>query len=178
MKKIVALLVAALGGIASAETITLESGLNDVARSGKLVAVEVVTVGASQQVAIKSVCDVTQLTNAFERVVTSRVKYVVSLTNWHGSASVTTNVYDRFDPLVFRPDNTNHVVSVSEVWFPVTNNVSIGKLPAAKYVVTNDVWSGTASSHYKLDLPSSKVVVGGKLLVTCGDSDVVRILLE
>ena len=178
MKKFVVALLVAMGGMAFAESIVLENGLNEVAKRGKLAAVEIVTVEAAQQVAIKSVCDVTQLTNAYKDVVSSRVRYAVSLTNWYGVASVSTNVYDRFDALAFRPDGTNHIVSVSEVWFPVTNRVEVGKLPGVRYVVTNDVWIGTASGHYKIDVPSGKYVIGGKLLVTCGDSDTVRIVVE
>lgn len=178
MKKFVVAFLVALGGMAFAESIALEKGLNVVSKPGKLAAVEIVTVDAAQAVAIKSVCEVTQLTNAYKSVVTPRVKFAVTLTNWYGAASVLTNVYDRLDLTDFRPDNTNHVVSVAEAWIPVTNTVSVGKLPGATYVVTNDVWSGTASGHYKLDLPTSKYVVGGKLLVTCGDSDAVRIFVE
>ena len=47
MKKFVVALLVAMGGMAFAESIVLENGLNEVAKRGKLAAVEIVTVEAA-----------------------------------------------------------------------------------------------------------------------------------
>lgn len=179
MKKFVVALAVALSLGAFADSISLAKGLNTVAKRGKIAAIEAVTVDAAQSLKIQSIASVTEFTNAYKTAVIKRPRFDFTLTNWYGAASVRTNCLDRFDPRAWMPGGTNHIVGViNEVWVPVTNVVKVGSLPKATYTVTNDVWTGTASGHYKLDLPSSKFVTGGKLLVTCGDYDSVCVILE
>lgn len=180
MKKyIVAIMAAAFALVASAEIVSLKKGLNVSLGSGKIAAVEAVTEVENQAVTIKAVKAIAIETNAVREVVRIRPRFSMTLTNWYGVASVSTNVWDRFDPEDFRPDNTNHIVgAVAENYIPFTNQVVIGKVASGFITVTNDVWSGTASGHYKIDLPTNKYLVGGALLLNCGDCDSVTLVIE
>ena len=178
-KHLVAVMVAMFALVASAELISLSKGLNAPGVSGRIVAVDALTEVANQAITIKAVKSLGIETNAVRQFVTDRVRYSFTLTNWYGVASVATNVWDRFDPIDFRPDNTNHIVgAVAEVWIPVTNQVVVGRALKETVVVTNDVWSGTASDHLKLDTPEGKFLTGDPILVTCGESDTVKLIVE
>lgn len=181
MKKLTASLAlfAAFAFCAFADSLTLGRGLNTVGTCGRIAAIEAVTVSADQSLKIQSIRTVTDATNAYRTVVVKRPRFDFTLTNWYGVASVSTNVWDRYDPLAWMPGGTNHLVgAVSETWIPFTNSVVVGVLPGVSYTVTNDVWSASASGHYKLAQPTNAFITGGSYLVTCGPNDTVTVILE
>lgn len=192
MKKSVILTAAvAMCAAALAEVVALRPGLNSAPSArGKVAAAQALTVSASATVAIKSVQTVTAYTNAYRDVTTAHTIYSFTVTNWNGSASFATNVWDSFayDDWTTRaetsPGVTNYVSRIVGRVSPsrtnTTESVIFARLPGTSYVVTNNLVSISASGHRGEESPESPTYfLGGDILVTgAGEDDVVTLLVE
>jgi hypothetical protein len=192
MKKTLFALIALFAATATfADIVALRPGLNHApAVRGKIAAAEAVTVEASATVALKSVCSVTAYTNAYRDVTLPHTVYSFTVTNWNNTAAFATNVWDVFayddwmTEVETKPGVTNEVSRIVGLVTPtrtnVTESVIFARLPGTTYVVTNDLVSISASSHYGSESPESATyILSGDILVTgAGEDDVVTLLVE
>lgn len=192
MKKTLFALFALFAATATfADIVALRPGLNHApAVRGKIAAAEAVTVEASATVALKSVCTVTAYTNAYRDVTLSHTVYSFTVTNWNNTASFPTNVWDSFSyadwmtTAEVKPGVTSDVSRIVGRVTPsrtnTTETVFFTRLPGTTYVITNDLVSISASSHYGSSSPESATyILSGDILVTgAGEDDVVTLLVE
>ena len=174
-----------------ADVVALRPGLNSAPSGrGRIAAAEAVTVEASATVALKSVCSVTQYTNTYRDVTTAHTVYSFTVTNWNDTAAFTTNVWDTFayDDWTIQaetaPGVTNDVTRIVGLVTPsrtnTTESVLFGRLPGTTYLVTNDLVTISASSHYGSDSPETTTYfLSGDILVTgAGKDDIITLLVE
>lgn len=192
MKKTLFALIALFAATATfADIVALRPGLNSAPSArGRIAAAQALTVSASATVAIKSVQTVTAYTNAYRDVTTAHTIYSFTVTNWNGSASFATNVWDSFAYADWTtraetsPGVTNYVSRIVGRVSPsrtnTTESVIFARLPGTSYVVTNNLVSISASGHRGEESPESPTYfLGGDILVTgAGDDDIITLLLE
>lgn len=189
MKKIAMFLaVAAMAATASAYVLNLRPGLNGVAPGGKIVAAEVVTSNATATVAIESVQALTVRTNAYAEVSTRHTVYTFTVTNFTGGASVSTNLWDRFNggdwlaDVETSPGVTNKISRIvgGVTWVDtnVVQNVVVGRLPKETYFVTNSLMSVTAAGHRGISTNAVFWLAGDLLVTGASEDDVIAVCVE
>ena len=148
---------------------------------GQVAAVRATTQSATATVKVSSVSIAQTWTNTYATVILPRRRYDFTITNWNGSAAVSTNTWDTFDYSDWKINGiTNKIVgAVVPSTVPYTNTVVSGKALAARYVVTNELASVSVSSHNGEATPNGKYVYGDTLVVSgAADGDTVKLILK
>lgn len=174
MKKVItfAILMCALAASA-AQVVTLSPGTTNSVPAGRVLAVEAVTVTASQQVKLGCVATVQDWTNATSVAWNYATNYVVCSSNLSTSVTNVTTVTRPWRDIVWV--NSQVIwVSTNDVSTAVTNT---WRARGESYSVSTNLWTGTASGHYLKAMPSDLYLLGGGIYVTAGEDDAVRILI-
>ena len=158
----------------AARVMSIRPGETNHVVSGRVLAIEGVTVTANQSMTLKGIASVTELTNATAIVTHPATNYFVCASNVLDSA---TNVV-KFTAPVWRevawPNQQIIWISTNDVSWAVTNTWTA---PKQTYYHTTNIWSGAASDHYIKATPASLYLVGGFLTVTGGKQDRLDILI-
>lgn len=174
MKKLIWLIALATAPLFAADTVLLRPGDN-ATTTAQVLAFEAVTASATPALKVQYVRSVTETTNATARNVSRHVRYDFGLTNWNGSAYVSTNTFDRFVYSDWTVLGTNHVAgAVASTNVVVTNSFTIA-VPGRTFFVTNSLFSASAVNHYLMATNPAipYVTSSGRLILTgaaAGDS--------
>ena len=151
MKKIViafAIALAAFFSCIAATAVKLSPGANP-CPEGELVGIEAVTVSNTAPIAVKHTLTVAKSIPVYANIVRDATLYSFTLTNWNGSASVSTNVLNRFSYKDWiDAGGTNHLVgAVSASTVSVTNSVMVGVASTNHFTRLKTLFSASTSSH-------------------------------
>ena len=157
----------------AAQVVTLAPGVTNSIPAGRVLAVEAVTVDATQQVALDVVTQVQDWTNGTVIAVNYATNYLVCASNL---ATAVTNL-----TTVPRPPEQFAWVNSTILWVS-TNDVSTAitntwRARGEMYTVTTNVFTASAAGHYLKESPESLYLLNGLLSVSASSNDVIRVLI-
>lgn len=176
-----ALALAAALPSSAATPVRLHPGSNP-CPAGEVVAFEAVTVSNTAPISVKQILTVADSVPVYSNLVTDATQYSFTLTNWNGSASVSTNVLNNFSYSDWiDAGGTNHLASaVTVTTVPVTNSYLVGTTTANPFTRERTLFSASTASHI-LNVSTNGVYLSGAgqlTLTGATDDDLIFIFLK